>query len=47
MNKGCGAGAGGYASAAPPTGRQVTNREAAVLMLRDEEDAGQGWEGGV
>lgn len=36
-----------YAAAAPPTGRQIAIHGAAVLMLRDGEDAAQGWEGGV
>ncbi len=34
-----------YAAAAPPTGREIIIRRAAVLMLRDGEDAAQGWEG--
>lgn len=34
-----------YAAAAPPTGRQIIIHRAAVLMLRDAEDATQGWEG--
>lgn len=33
------------AAAAPPTGRLGIIHRAAVLMLRDGEDAAQGWEG--